>query len=153
MLFRSGLQSLSKTNQGFGQIVSGVADAAFDFEADPLANAGKLNSSLRKGDYVAVTKDESGAITSAHSTLPLASSSQGVSNFFAGLSSNVHTPEQLDAAIANPLNKGLSRAIEDIAQTKNPVEIGMNYGYKLGWSRNMMDALAKADDEIGRAHV
>mgnify|MGYP006266984335 CR=1 FL=1 len=140
-----GLRAVKNTNTGFGQIVSGIADAAFDFEGDPLASTGKFYTKMRRGDYIAATTDAESKVTSIHSTLPIGSSMPGVKAFFEANSSVVHTPEQIDAAMASPLQAGLRNAVKDIASIKNPVEIGLRYGYNLGWSRNFMDSLAKAE--------
>jgi hypothetical protein len=149
-----GFGTLANTNTGVGQIVSGIADASFDFEADPLANLGKVKAGMRNGDYIAEAKDKTGDTILdgsgkpvAQATLPLASSRPGLQQFFLENSNKIASVDQFDAAIANRVGgASLNRAIDDIASMKNPVEITNTYGARLGWSRNLTNALAKADD-------
>lgn len=160
-----GFSTLANTNTGVGQVVSGIADASFDFEADPLAIAGKLKGQIRSGDNIAVAKEidpTTGEITTsinpqtgkaiAQATLPFASSATGLQNFFLANSMVVHSADQLDSVLASPLSGGINRAIDDItAKAKaSPstavADIANTYGVKNGWSRPMVKALANVTD-------
>ena len=160
-----GFNTLANTNTGIGQIVSGVADASFDFEADPIAIGGKLKSQIRNGDMVGYAKEAdpvTGKITTkinpqdgkpfAQATLPFAASAPGLQNFFLANSMVVHSADQLDTALASPYAGGINRAIDDIVAkaTQSPktavADITNTYGVKNGWSRPMVAALAKVDN-------
>jgi len=156
-----GFSTLANTDTGVGQIVSGIADASFDFEADPLAVAGKLKGQIRNGDNIAVAKEvdpTTGEIKTsinpqtgkpiAQATLPFASSATGLQNFFLANSMVVHSADQLDSVLASPFSGGINRAIDDItAKAKESpktaiADITNTYGVKNGWSRPMVNALA-----------
>jgi len=163
-----GFGTLANTNTGLGQIVSGISDAAFDFEGDPLATAGKLKAQIRRGDNIAVAVDPdninpktgnpmpkldpiTGKPVAVRATLPFASSATGLQNFFLSNSLVVHSSDQLDMALANPLMKNVNRAIDDIAaKAKDPktglADITNTYGVKNGWSRAMNVALSKVEN-------
>jgi hypothetical protein len=158
-----GFGTLKNTNTGIGQIVSGVADAAFDFEADPLANVGKLKASIRNGDNVAVALDENKINPEtgnpmpkinpqtgkpiAKATLPFATAGQGIQNFFLANSQVVHSADQIDQVLQSPFSSNINRAIDDIVtMAKDPktavANITNTYGAKYGWSRSMNQSLA-----------
>jgi len=149
-----GFQALSKTNSGVGQVVSGIADAAFDFEGDPIATSGKFKASVKRGDYVAVARDDAGNLLRdtmgkpiAKASLPLATSGKGMENFFLSNSAVVHSPDQLDMVLANPMMGNVRRAISDIVdKAQDPAtgkaNIALTYGVKNGWSRNTIDAMS-----------
>ena len=167
-----GFGTLANTNTGIGQVVSGIADATFDFEADPLANAGKLKASIRRGDAVslAVQTDEAGNVIKtadnkpvfkidpdtkkpyAASSLPMATSGSGLSNFLLANSLVVHDSSQLDLALKSPLAGPVNRAIADIVDkaVNSPktaaADIANTYGVKNGWSRAMSVALSKVSN-------
>jgi len=175
-----GLGALANTNSGVGQIVSGVADASFDFETDPLANLGKLSSQLRRGDHIALVKeidfatgeivrDEKGMPVNKidpttgkvipKNTLPFASSAGGMSNFTAGVAvKKIFSPEQYDAAMANPLNGAQRAARQDIvsiAQNQAMSDsdkaglIWYKYGKANQWSQATIRAMVKINDTNG----
>lgn len=157
-----GLGVLKNTNAGIGQVVSGVADASFDFEADPLAIAGKLKSQVANGDNVAIALDEDKLDAAGKPTpkinpqtgkpiavaaLPWATSGQGLQNFLLSNSTVVHSADQLDSVLANPLNGKINRAIDDIVtKAQDPktavASITNDYGVINGWSRVMVKSLA-----------
>jgi hypothetical protein len=165
-----GLGTLRNTNSGLGQVVSGIADASFDFEGDPLATGSKMAGAIKRGDNIAVVKatDATGnllrdaegkTITKlddvtgkpiAHATLPFASSGGAVSNFLFANSSKILTADQLDSVLANPLMAGKVRAIDDIVdKAKNDPTIAAGYihntyGIPSGWSASMSEALSTA---------
>ena len=167
-----GFGTLANTNTGIGQIVSGIADATFDFESDPLANAGKLKASIRRGGAVslAVQTDEAGNVIKtadnnpvfkidpdtkkpyAASSLPMATSGSGLSNFLLANSLVVHDSSQLDLALKSPLAGPVNRAIADIVDkaVNSPktaaADIANTYGTKNGWSRKMSVALSKVSN-------
>ena len=159
-----GFGALGNTNTGVGQIVSGIADASFDFEGDPLAVAGKFKAQVKRGDMFAVAKeidpitnqirtvfDESGKPI-VKATLPFGSSGTGVQNFLLSNSLVVHSSDQLDSVLANPLAGNVNRAIDDIVNkaTSSPktaaADIANTYGVKNGWSRAMSVALSKVEN-------
>ena len=152
-----GLGTLKNTDTGIGQIVSGVADAAFDFSADPLAKAGSLTSKLRSGDHIAaaVETDELGNVIRnaegrpvtkidpqtgkpmVRSTLPFAANAQGLNDFLTNkLSTKIITADQYDQYMAdnNPFSAQQRAARADIVNI----------------ATNNTRAVAA---EIGRAHV
>jgi len=153
-----GFRTLSNTNQGFGQIVSGIADASFDFEGDPIATAGRLKSQIVRGDFVGVARDDAGNILKdvtgkpiARATLPWATSGSGIQNFFLANSKKVVSADQIDTALNSGIGGGVNRAIDDIVEkAKNPktapADIALTYGNQFGWSRNVVNALAKVTD-------
>ena len=108
-----GFGTLGNTNTGLGQVVSGIADASFDFEADPLATAGKLNGALKKGNNIAVATEVDPATglqrtkidpdtgkPIIRNTLPFASSATGLTNFLSGMSTKIITADQYDQVMA-----------------------------------------------------
>lgn len=126
-----GFGALGDTEHGFGQTISGVADGAFDFAADPLIKAGKLNSALKSGKYVAAAVDDTGKTlldsagkpTQIVASLPIAAQSDAVNNFIVSYSGKAYSSSQVLDAFNNPLNTGFRRAVSTIAETNNPVEI------------------------------
>lgn len=126
-----GFTGLKDTEHGWGQTISGVTDAAFDFKADPLLNAGKINSALKSGKYVAAAVDDTGKTLldaagkpqQIKATLPIAAQSQSINNFMLSYSGKAYSASQIVDAYANPLNTSLRRAINTIADMKNPIEI------------------------------
>jgi len=156
-----GFTTLGNTNTGFGQVVSGIADASFDFEMDPLAAMGKLKSAVKRGDNVAVaTETDAAGVTKvkldpdtgkpiARAALPFATSGGALQNFLLSNSLVVHSADQLDMALANPLAGNVNRAINDIvakakeSPTTAPADIHNTYGVKNGWSNAMSVALSK----------
>jgi len=165
-----GLGTLRNTNTGFGQVVSGIADASFDFEGDPVAAGSKMAGAIKRGDNLAVVKqtDEAGNLVLnakgqpitklddvtgkpiAHATLPFASSGGAVSNFLLSNSSRIITADQVDQVLANPLMAAKVRAIDDMVdKAKNDPTIAAgyihtNYGIPMGWSAALSKALSTA---------
>jgi len=165
-----GLGTLRNTNTGFGQVVSGIADASFDFEGDPVAAGSKMAGAIKRGDNIAVVKqtDEAGNLVLnakgqpvtklddvtgkpiAHATLPFASSGGAVSNFLLSNSSRIITADQVDQVLANPLMAAKVRAIDDMVdKAKNDPTIAAgyihtNYGIPMGWSAALSKALSAA---------
>jgi len=157
-----GFTTLGNTNTGFGQVVSGIADASFDFEMDPLASMGKLKSAVKRGDNVAVAT-ETDPITGVtkvkldpdtgkpivRAALPFATSGGALQNFLLSNSLVVHSADQLDMALANPMAGNVNRAIDDIVNkakespTTAAADIHNTYGVKNGWSMAMSVALSK----------
>ena len=126
-----GFAALKDTQHGFGQTISGVTDAVFDFTTDPLVKAGTINSALKTGKYVGAAVDDAGKVildaagkpVKTVATLPIAAQSKSVNDFMVSYSGKAYSASQIADAVANPLNTGLRRAINTIAETKNPIDI------------------------------
>ena len=126
-----GFSALKDTQHGFGQTISGVTDAIFDFNADPLAKAGTINNALKSGKYVGAAVDDTGktildangAPAQIRATLPIASQSGSINNFIVSTSGKALNSSQVLDAYANPLNTSFRRAVDTIAKTDNPIEI------------------------------
>ena len=160
-----GFGTLANTNTGIGQVVSGVADASFDFEGDPLATFGKLKGAVKRGDNVAVAT-ETDAITNvtkvkldpdtgkpiARAAMPFATSGGALQNFLLSNSLVVHSADQLDMALGSVTAGPVNRAIADIVDkaVNSPktaaADIANTYGVKNGWSRAMSVALSKVSN-------
>ena len=160
-----GFGTLANTNTGIGQVVSGVADASFDFESDPLATFGKLKGAVKRGDNVAVAT-ETDAITNvtkvkldpdtgkpiARAAMPFATSGGALQNFLLSNSLVVHSADQLDMALGSVTAGPVNRAIADIVDkaVNSPktaaADIANTYGVKNGWSRAMSVALSKVSN-------
>lgn len=165
-----GFGTLGNTNTGIGQVVSGIADASFDFEADPLAVAGKLNGALKKGDNIAAatevdpvtglqrTKiDPDTGKPIIRNTLPFASSATGLTNFLSGMSTKILTADQYDQVMANPLRAAQNRAVDDIVSVASNPDTSLaykagyihtTYGIPNGWSASMSKALANVSNRF-----
>ena len=158
-----GFGALANTNTGVGQVVSGIADASFDFEGDPLASFGKLKSAVKRGDNVAVATEIDAATGAtkvkldpdtgkpiARASMPFATSGGALQNFLLSNSLVVHSADQLDMALSSPMAGNVNRAIDDITSkaVNSPktaaADIANTYGVKNGWSRTMSVALSKA---------
>jgi len=144
-----GLGTLANTNTGIGQIVSGISDASFDFETDPLGNVGKVVSKLKAGDGIAAVKltDSAGNLIKdsdgfpidkldsngkpiVHSTLPFATNATGLSVFLNNkLSSKIFTPEQYDQFMdpSNPFSRTNRNARQDIVSIATNPTTSLNY--------------------------
>ena len=126
-----GFSALKDTQHGFGQTISGVTDAVFDFGADPLVKGGQLNSALKSGKYVGAAVDdagktlldEAGKPMQIKATLPIASQSKSINDFMVAYSGKAYSGSQVLDAYDNPINTGFRRAVDTIASTSNPVEI------------------------------
>ena len=148
-----GFGALTNTDKGFGQIVSGIADATFDFSADPVAKVGKIYGKVKNGDYLAeaknadgtVMRDESG-IPIVKATLPIASRAPEVESFLKTVAPSVQTSDQLLDAYNNTFNWQFRGAVKDIAGLKNPVDIQVKYANSK-FTTPLATALAKADTE------
>ena len=148
-----GFGALTNTDKGFGQIVSGIADATFDFSADPLAKVGKIYGKVKNGNYLAEAKDEAGNVMRDQSglpivkaTLPLASMSDSVDSFLKTAAPTVQNSSQLLDAYNNTFNFQFRAAVKDIAELKNPVDIQVKYKNS-NITTPLANALAKADNE------
>ena len=158
-----GFGTLANTNTGVGQVVSGIADASFDFEGDPLATFGKLKGAVKRGDNVAVATEIDAATGAtkvkldpdtgkpiARASMPFATSGGALQNFLLSNSLVVHSADQLDMALSSPMAGNVNRAIDDITSkaVNSPktaaADIANTYGVKNGWSRTMSVALSKA---------
>jgi hypothetical protein len=150
-----GFGTLSDTSKGFGQLISGIADASLDLTTDPLARVGNIYGKIKGGDYLAEAKtvDETGktvvmrdennnAIMKA--TLPIASRFPQIENMLKSMAPSVQTSDQLMTAYANPLNWQFRGAVKDIAKTKDPVALQVRYG---NMTTPLANALAKANTE------
>lgn len=127
-----GFAALKDTQHGWGQTISGVTDAIFDFGTDPLVRAGAINTALKSGKYVGVAVDDAGktifkadGFTPAQvkATTPIAAQSESINNFMVSYSGKAVTSEQVRAIYDNPLNTSIRRAVDTIAKTENPIEI------------------------------
>lgn len=126
-----GFAALKDTQRGWGQTISGVTDAVFDFSMDPVIKAGTLKSQLKTGKYVGAAVDadgktifnESGQPASIRATLPIASQFPAINNFIVSYSGKALNSGQVRAAYDNILNKPFRTAVDTIAKTSNPVEI------------------------------
>jgi len=122
-----GLGDLKNTNTGVGKVISGLGDAAFDFNLDPLIAAGNLRTGVVQGKLL--TTEEGRLITTAKG--PFRSIMNGLTDFLGRNSLRVFSPDQLDTlyqagksnSIANMAvgNAGARyvRSLEDIASTLN----------------------------------
>lgn len=120
----SNLIQLHNTNAGWGKILSGTADAAFDFAVDPLAIAGRAAAGLRAGktlEGVDVT-DETGNVVARRvgSTVPAAAMFPSVDRFLQSASLRAFSPDQIDAVYhGSPLlssaTRTYHRALGDLA--------------------------------------
>lgn len=158
-----GFGTLTNTDKGFGQIVSGIADATFDFSADPLAKLGKVYAKVKNGDYLAEAKNADGSVMRDQSglpvvkaTLPLASMAPSVDNFLKTTAPTVQNSAQLMDAYNNTFNFQFRAAVKDIAGLDNPVDIQVKYKNS-NITTPLANALAKANTEpevlnvLGRA--
>ena len=126
-----GFGALKDTQHGFGQTLSGVTDAVFDFNLDPLAKAGSINNALRSGKFVGAAVDDAGKVitdakgmpTQLKATLPIAAQSNSINQFLISMSGKAINAGQVALAYANPLNGSLRRAVNTIAEISDPVEI------------------------------
>ena len=167
-----GFGALANTNTGVGQVVSGIADASFDFEADPLTTMGKMKASVRRGDEVAlaVETDAAGNVLKnadgkpivkidpdtqkpfVAAALPMATSGQGLQKFFLSNSLVVHDANQLDLALnsvgAAPVNRAIADIVDKAVNSPKTAaaDIANTYGVKNGWSRAMSVALSKVSN-------
>ena len=148
-----GFGTLTNTDKGFGQIVSGIADATFDFSTDPLAKVGKIYAKVKNGGYLAeaknpdgsVMRDESG-LPVVKSTLPIASNAPAVLDFLKSTAPTVQNSSQLMDAYNNTFNWQFRSAVKDIADLKNPVDIQVKYRNS-NITTPLANALAKANTE------
>ena len=122
-----GLGTLANTDKGFGKVVSGIGDTAFDFSVDPLLALGKVRTAVRSGDLLA------GGVLN---TDVVRTSFPGVQDFLQRNSLRISSPDQMDALwkSGTPGSKNLSnalvgspgsqyrRATEEIAQLANSSE-------------------------------
>jgi len=149
-----GFGTLADTSKGFGQIVSGIADASFDFTEDPLARVGNIYGKVKGGNYLAEAKtvDESGKTVTMRdengnpiikATLPIASRFPQIENMLKTMAPSVQSSDQLMTAYANPANWQFRGAVKDIAKRTDPVDIQVRYG---NMTTPLANALAKAKD-------
>lgn len=171
-----GLRTLKDTDHGIGQFISGSTDAAFDLEADPLANAGKVANALKSGKYLDTAKelDASGnPVLNAQgqpktllgadgkpivvATIPLARNAPAVKNFLLSVSNKALTSDQVMQAyeaggLAGRFNAALNpikRAFDDIAERTNPIDIQRAYpGTQFTPSMLEQLAAAKSGQEV-----
>ena len=152
-----GFGTLTDTNHGFGQFVSGISDAAFDFQTDPLAKFGKFYSDIKGGNYVGEAKNPDGSVMRDQSnkpifkgTLPIASRFPQVEEFLKSAAPQVQSSDQLLAAYSNPTQWQFRSAVKDIAKTDNPIAIQTKYNTRssnASITTPMANALAKASTE------
>ncbi len=148
-----GFGTLTDTDHGFGQVVSGIADATFDFSADPLGKFGKMYSQIKRGNYIAEAKNADGSVMRDESglpiikaTLPIASRAPMIDKFLQTTAPQVQTSDQLFAAYDNPFNWQFRSAIKDIARESNPVSIQYRFP-QAAFTTPLANALAKASTE------
>ena len=161
----TGWKSLTDTNHGWGQTVSGLTDMAFDFKTDPFIVLGKFTGLVKSGGLLTgVSKD--GVQVGIKVNSPLASSAQPISDFLvknSGVQYNLEGVQQayeygkniqtggLLGKVGNVLNpftgaaQNFYRAVQTIVDEKNPVAIqdmfpGSNF------SVNIAQKLAKANN-------
>jgi hypothetical protein len=137
-----GLRTLRDTNHGIGQFISGATDATLDFEADPLAVAGKVASALKTGKYLDYAKDSNNKILTdgngkpiVISTIPLAKNSPTVFNFLTKVSGKALTSDMVMGAYDatglaggfNAVFNPVKRAMDNIAEmAKDPKTFAVN---------------------------
>jgi len=129
-----GFGTLANTNQGFGQFVSGIADASFDFSADPIAKVGKIYGKVKNGSYLAEAKNPDGSVMRDESglpivkaTLPIASRAPSVESFLKSVAPKVNSSADLMDAYNNTFNWQFRGAVKDIASMDNPIDIQVRY--------------------------
>ena len=88
-----GFGDLKNTDTGVGKIISGLGDAAFDFNVDPLINAGKVRSGILQGKMI--TTEEGRLVTTAKG--PFRALTSGLADFLGQNSLRVFSPDQLDS--------------------------------------------------------
>ena len=105
-----------QTDSGWGRVVSGIGDTAFDFAADPLIGAARFASAAKMGLSLQVAKDEAGNVVHVldstgksvpiiTSKIPLAAHSPGFNQYLQSASLRVFSPDQVDAVFhGNPLS-------------------------------------------------
>lgn len=160
-----GLKSLSDTQHGFGQTVSGLTDMGFDFTADPLVGLGKLSSALKRGEFLKGVATADGKQVGVVVTSKLANASDALSNFVFRNSGVQYSSEGVQMALEagkNYTNAGLLgkvgnlfnpftanarnfyRAAQTIAEKTNFAEIQAMFPGS-DFSTSVAKDLAKAD--------
>jgi len=170
-----GFASLKNTDNGAGQIVSGLTDAAFDFKTDPLLNLGKLKTAIKGGGYLIQKYAEDGKTPATDEmgkpvvapSYKIAAQSDSVDNFMLTQSGKLVSSAQLDkiyspitattklgaaaqrfAQIVNPMaNAQVSRAIDKIASMDNAAEIKKTFPQFTDFMANEL-AKAKTPGEV-----
>ena len=100
-----------------GSFVSGITDAGFDVEADPINIIGRFGQAMRGGNLL--TLDKAGETQLKY---PLMRAIPGVKNFLDAQSGVALTSDQIDAVrqgtgVFNSTSRNYNRAIQDIADT------------------------------------
>ena len=122
-----GLGDLKNTNTGVGKVLSGLGDAAFDFNLDPLVAGGNLRTGIVQGKLL---KTEEGRLVTTAAG-PFRGLMNGITDFLGKNSLRVFSPDQLDSlyqagknnnvvnVIAGNAGAKYVRGLEDIADTLN----------------------------------
>jgi hypothetical protein len=170
-----GLNSLSDTNHGWGQTISGLTDMGFDFTMDPLMGLGKFTSALKRGEFLKGVATADGKQMGVVVTSKLANSSDAFTNFIFRNSGVQYSSEGVQMALEqgkgienagllgkvgntfNPFTsnaKNFYRAAQTIADMKNPVAIqalfpGSDFSYSVAKDLAKADTPEKVASVIG----
>ena len=119
-----GLVSLSSTDQGWGKLVSGTADAAFDFEFDPVMRGLAAKTAVKTGRFLEAVKDEAASYPGQMQAVGWARRSKVVSDYLLTHTQRVNSPEGINMVRWGkinptegdvPLKNSYNKAIEDMA--------------------------------------
>jgi hypothetical protein len=105
------------TSKGFGKVVSGGGDIAFDITMDPLSVAGRFSQLMKTGKLVNLSK--AGEIQIKY---PILDSIPGVKNFVISRTGAPLTSEQMDLVRSNAgkffgVGAQYNRALDDLAKS------------------------------------
>lgn len=114
-----GLKTLSDTQHGWGQTISGLTDMGFDFAVDPVVGLGKMSSALKTGGYlrgIALNGKQIGV----QFVKPLIDSSDSFRNFITKYSGVQYTSEGVQQVLE--AGKGIANAglVGKVGNTFNP---------------------------------
>ena len=158
-----GLKTLSDTQHGWGQTVSGLTDMGFDFTLDPIVGLGKMASALKTGKYtqgIALNGKQIGVqflkplINSAPAFQDWAVRNSGVQYTSEGVQQVLEAGKNIQNAgllgkVGNTFNpftatsRNFLRAADTIAKETNPVAIQAMFPGS-NFSKTVADTLAKA---------
>lgn len=113
-----GLRTLHNTDSGWGQLVSGAGDIAFDFAADPLMVAGKLNTARKLGTVGEVGRSrllQTAFRRNATDLMPLAKRVDAATGFLKVIAPGLQVNNAQDVLNAYRTGTGVKSAFADMA--------------------------------------
>jgi hypothetical protein len=115
-----GLKSLSDTQHGWGQTVSGLTDMGFDFTVDPVVGVGKLASALKRGEFLKGVATADGKQVGVVVNSKLANVSDAFTNFIFKNSGVQYSSEGVQMVLEQ--GKGIANAglLGKLGNTFNP---------------------------------